>query len=116
MGKGISPRIEFEPDILFPGKKDVFVSNTENKQRTTNVISTELKKAGCYVFHWHDDANVDIVELAVESSLECPRTVTGEDTDLLVLLLYHADVNSKPLYFKSSKKSKKKKKKKKKWN
>ena len=70
-----------------------------------NVISTEVKKAGCYVFHSHDDADVDIVKLAVQSSLECPVTLIGEDTDLLVLLLYHVDVNSKPLYFKSSKKS-----------
>ena len=37
--------------------------------------------------------------------MECLTTVTDEDIDLLVLLLYHADVNSEPLYFKSSKKS-----------
>ena len=66
-----------------------------------NVISTEVKKAGCYVFHSLYDADVDI-EL---SFLEFSTTVIGEDADLLVLLLYHADINSKPLYFKSSKES-----------
>ena len=71
------------------------------------VISTEVKKAGCYVFHSLDDSDVDMVRLNVQSLLECSTTVIGEDTDLLVLLLYHAhaDINSKPLYFKSSKES-----------
>ena len=57
------------------------------------------------MFHSHDDADANIVKLAVQSSLECLTTVIDEDIDLLVLLLYHADVNSEPLYFKSSKKS-----------
>ena len=36
---------------------------------------------------------------------KCPTTVLGEDIDLFVLLLYLADVNSKPLQLKISKKS-----------
>lgn len=39
-GKAISLRTEFEPDMLFQGKKDVFLSNTVNKQLTINVAST----------------------------------------------------------------------------
>ena len=38
--KGISPRIDFEPDMLFQWAKDVFLGNTANKQRMINVIST----------------------------------------------------------------------------
>ena len=45
VGKEISPRIEFKPDMLFHGEKDVFLSNTTNKQCIINVISAELKKA-----------------------------------------------------------------------
>ena len=97
---------EFEPDMLFEGKKkDFFLSNSTNEHCMIKVISTEVKKAGCYVFHSLDDSDVDIVRLNVRSLLECSTTVIGEDTDLLVLLLYHADINSKPLYFKSSKES-----------
>lgn len=97
VGKGISPRLEFEPDMLFQAKKDVFLSNIANKQSIINVISTEHKKAGCYVIHSNDDTDVGIVKLAVQSSLEYPTTVIGECTDLLRLLLSYADVNSKPL-------------------
>ena len=95
----------------FKEKKDVFLSNSTNEHHMINVISTEIKKAGCYGVHSHDDADVDIVKLILQnslilqSSLECSITVIGEDADLLVLLLYHADINSKPLYFKSSKES-----------
>ena len=96
---------EFEPDMLFEGKKDIFLSNSTNEHCMINVISTEVKKAGCYVFHSLYDADVDIVRLNVQSFLEFSTTVIGEDADLLVLLLYHADINSKPLYFKSSKES-----------
>ena len=53
----------------FKEKKDVLLSNTANKQLIMNVISTELKKARCCVFHSHDDADVDIVKVAVQSSL-----------------------------------------------
>ena len=41
-GKSISLRTEFEPDILFQGKKDVSLSKTVNKQLVINVTSTEL--------------------------------------------------------------------------
>ena len=80
----------------FKEKQDVLLSNTANKQLIMNVISTELKKARCCVFHSHDDADVDIVKAAVQSSLKCPATVTGGEMDLILLLLYHADVISKP--------------------
>ena len=103
MGKGISPRKEFEAHLLYQGR-----SNTANKQRIINVISAELKKVRCNVFNSHDD--IDIVKLAVQSSLKCLTTVITKDKYLLVLLLillYHTDVNLKPLYFKSSKKSNK---------
>ena len=45
-----------------------------------------LKKTRCYVFHSYDDSAVDVVKLAVQSSLECPATVIDEDTDLIVLI------------------------------
>ena len=44
-----------------------------------------------------------MVGIAVEPSVDYCTTVIGEDTDLLILLFYHADVNSKPLHFQSSK-------------
>ena len=64
---------------------------------------TELKKPGCNAFHLHDDTDIDITKLIVQISLKCLTTEINENKDLLLLLLYHADHNSKRLYFKSNK-------------
>ena len=42
-----------------------------------------------YVSHSHDDADVDIVKLAVQRSLECLAAVIDEDTDLLLLYIVY---------------------------
>src|SRR6218665_737893 len=44
-----------------------------------------------------------IVKAAVEMSSHKSTTLIGEDTDLLVLLLYHAASDCKDLYFRSDK-------------
>ena len=90
--------------MLFKGKKDAFLRNTANKHRLINVILTELKKPGCNAFHLYDDAEFDITKLSVQSSLKCLITEISKTKDLLVLLWYHADHNSEPLYFKSNRK------------
>lgn len=52
------------------------------------------RKHGCTVYHADGDADVDIVRAAVSSSRNATTTVIGEDTDLLILLLYHASVQN----------------------
>ena len=85
-------------------KSDELLRNTANKHRAINIILTELEKPGCKAFRLFDDADIDIKKLTVQSSLKCIITEVSENKDLLVQLLYHANHNSKPLYFKSNKK------------
>jgi len=67
------------------------MSTDSNKQR---LVSDELRKRGCTVVNAPGDADVIMVKAAVEKSLQHTTTLIGEDTDLLVLLLYYAqDVN-----------------------
>ena len=47
---------------------------------------------------------VSLVFKVFKVLLKCLITEFSENKDLLLLLLYHADHNSKPLYFKSNKK------------
>ena len=91
-------------DILFQGKNDAFLRNTANKRLVINVILAKPMKPKGNAFHLYDDADIDITKLNVQSSLECLITEISEKKDLLVLLLYHGDHDSKPLYFKSNKK------------
>ncbi|VDI69502.1 Hypothetical predicted protein [Mytilus galloprovincialis] len=50
--------------------------------------------------HASADADVLIAKTAVESSISHPTILLGEDTDLLVLLLYYYNFGSKNLIFK----------------
>ena len=51
-----------------------------------------------------EDADFEIVKAAVAMSAHISTTLIGEDTDLLVLLLYHAATNDcRDLYFRSDK-------------
>ena len=104
-GLAISPKIDFLPDMTFQGKKVIFLRNPASKEAIIELISAELQKSGYETFQAADDADYDIVRIAIESSVDYCTTVIGEDTDLLILLLHHADVNSKLLYFQSSRRA-----------
>ena len=68
------------------------------------MISDQLRERDCTVVNAHGDADVDIVKTAVETSLlQHTTTLIGEDTDLLVLLLYYAHGEVMNLYFRSDK-------------
>ena len=88
----------------FVGKKEDFLSNVENKQAMIDLIAKCLKQKGCHVIQAEGDADVDIVKAAVSMSGYKSTTLIGEDTDLLILLLYHATLkDSHELYFRSDK-------------
>ena len=89
-GRNMHPVVRFTAETEFSGKKEVFVSRDTNKQRLIRMISDQLRVRYCTVVNAHGDACVDIVKTAVETSLHHTTTLMGEDTDLLVLLLYYA--------------------------
>ena len=80
--------VHFTSDIRLQIKKEEFLANRENKQRFINILSKELEKAGCCCFHANEDADLMIVKTALNSSNKIDTILTGEDTDLLVLLCY----------------------------
>ena len=51
-----------------------------------------IQQKGFDVIQAEGDADVDIVKTAINMSALRPTTLIGEDTDLLDLLLFHADV------------------------
>jgi len=57
-----------------------------------------------YIIQAEGDADVEIAKAAINMPAFRPTTLIGEDTDLLVLLLYHAEVSRcNALYFRSDK-------------
>ena len=51
------------------------------------------------VYHARGDADVLIVQKAVESATLMDTALVGEDTDLLILLCYHANLDSHNIFF-----------------
>ncbi|GFR87950.1 hypothetical protein ElyMa_004237600 [Elysia marginata] len=78
-----------------------------SKQAFVQYLGDLLKKDGCQVLHIEEDADTLIVNTAVTFAVNVTTVVIGEDTDLLVLLLHHADLRSRPLFLKSELKTKK---------
>ena len=81
-------------------KKDLFQKNKENKQAFIKMLGKKLRSSGFRVFHTDGDADVLIVKTANEVSQIANTAVVGDDTDLLVLLLYHArNIKSFDIFF-----------------
>ena len=99
----VSNKVDITQATKFVGKKDDFLSNDKNKQALIHLIAHHLQQKGCHVIHAEGDADVDIVTAAISMSSFKSTTLIGEDTDLLVLLLYHAGKEHKDLYFRSDK-------------
>jgi len=63
------------------------------------MLSTELEKSSCKTYHAPGDANLLIVQKAVQSVTTSTTALVGNNTDLIVLLYYHASLDSHDLFF-----------------
>ena len=97
-GHGCGPAGLFDPEMLVTLKKDEFFSNQVNKQKFINLLSKNLEHAGYSTRHAKGDADVMIVDTAITKARDQTTVLVGEDTDLLVLLLDHAEMDAKGLF------------------
>jgi len=80
------------------------LSNEANKQALIQLIMERMRQNGCDVIQAEGDADVKIAKAAINVSDFKPTTLIAEDTDLLVHLLYYAEVSRcNALYFRSNK-------------
>ena len=91
--------VTFTGDTPVTMKKDQFLAIRQNKQRFIFMLSEELTKKNCETHHASGDADLLIVEKAVQSAMSSYTVLVGDDTDLLVLLCYHASLESQDLLF-----------------
>jgi len=107
-GGVVGAKVNSDGSTPVASKKEHFLAHANNKQRFVDMLSQKLQTAGCHVLQAVGDADVLIANTAVARAAESPSTVVGEDTDLLVLLICHADPESHTLYMQSDKKNGKK--------
>ena len=57
-----------------------------------------LPKVGCQTHHSQADADLLIVQTAVESARRANTVLVGDDTDLLILLCYYTELSTVELF------------------
>ena len=62
-----------------------------NKQKFITLLSQRLEEAGCVIQQARGDADVLIVQTTIASAAQRETILVGDDTDLLVLLIHHAN-------------------------
>ena len=70
------------------------------------MLCKAIQSVGCITHHANGDADLLIVKAAVESARTSTTVLFGDDTDLLVLLCYHASEDGYDLYFRPEPKAK----------
>ena len=86
---------------MITSKKDEFLNSKANSQRFIHYLSDNLERAGCTVDHAKYDADVLIMLTAVASARHKETVLIGDDTDLLALLLHHAEMEAHEVFLKS---------------
>lgn len=96
----IGPIVHFTPTMPLKLKKEIFLSNKTNKQTFINFLSEVMREKGIDTIHAEGDADLLIVNTAVHKhNFDNGMTaLIGSDTDLLVLLCFHATMGTMHLY------------------
>ena len=93
------PIVSFTPNMKLSGTKDLFLSNKTNKQNFISMLGAELQKYNCKVYHDSADADYLIVKKAIDKAESMDTILVGDDTDLLVLLIFHTLPQGKDIFF-----------------
>jgi hypothetical protein len=91
--------VTFDESMPVTMKKDDFLANNTNKQRFVNMVSAYLQTTNCLTYHAPGDADLLIVPKAMDSATTRDTGLIGDDTDLLILLIYHTNLASHDLFF-----------------
>ena len=93
--------MQFDDDMILTVKMELFLLNTAIMQSLINSLGRKIESFGCIVYHAKSDADTLIVSKEFESPVTSETIAVAEHTDLLVLLLYHADLSSYRIFFQS---------------
>ncbi len=98
-----SLKVIFTANTPLKSKKELFLANSENKQNFLMLLDEKLRTTGVQTLNADGDADVLIAQTGVDYATSGITYVTGEDTDILVLLCHHVEPETEGPYFKSEK-------------
>ena len=99
---GVGPDFIVTANDRLSVKKNIFLSNTKNKQGIISLMTSTLQKCGIKVIQADEDADLLTVKTAIESASIKNTVLIGEDTDILVLLMHYCDLESHQIIFQTS--------------
>jgi hypothetical protein len=90
-----SLQVLFDRDTLNQVAQDKFLANENNKKRLIELLKTHFEECKIEVKQAIEDADVLIVQTAIDKSMSHKVIIVGEDIDLLVLMtaLGHSNGN-----------------------
>ena len=99
MGK-TSVHIEVSGDLSAFCNQGLFLSNSKNKMQLIQLLGKALEGVGHHVEYSHGDADTLIVSTALEIAASGRKvSVVADDTDVLILLLYHWNDEMADIFF-----------------
>ena len=102
----IGAEVHFKGSVFLQSIKEEFLANTTNKQKFIHMLSHKFQQHGCETLQVAGDADLLIVQTAVKCPEHSQAVVIGEDTDLLVLLCMHAEMDNEDIIFQPETKQK----------
>ncbi|KAK6183990.1 hypothetical protein SNE40_006544 [Patella caerulea] len=87
--KSMSATIEVQLNRRCLNKQEQFLTNEKNKSQFIAILSTRLRAAGHTVAQASADADTMIVNSALNASKQREVVLMAEDTDILVMIVYH---------------------------
>jgi len=103
----VSPEVAIDESTVAVFEQHSFLANDRNKDQFIQMLVHHMNSKGLKAFQATADADTDIVAAAI-SHASTPETtaVFADDTDILVLLVYHLKASMADVYFVSDAKKK----------
>lgn len=98
-----SSDVLFDETMHVPMNQEKFLANRRNKHRFISMLLQKLATANIAAKQARDDADVLIIETALEISHANTAVVVGEDVDLLVLLIARASSHQRFFFLNQAK-------------
>ena len=94
-----SSNITIKENLDVTTTREAFLRNSNKKEQLIELLSRYLQAYGCSTTKSTGDADVLIVKKALEYATNMDVVVVADDTDILVLMMYHWTDNLKEMYF-----------------
>jgi hypothetical protein len=98
----VAPYIAVELNQPSHNNMSEFLANEKNKKQLVNILTEQFEREGLVVFQAADDADTLIVKKSLDLAREkVPVVTVANDTDVLLLLLYHFEESLADVFLRS---------------